>query len=47
MLNKKVGEKKFNLKVLIMKKYFHKKNNFYKKKSFIKKVKNNYSLKIL
>jgi len=24
MLNKKVGEKKFNLKVLIMKKYFHK-----------------------
>ena len=32
MLNKKVGEKKFNLKVLIMKKYFYKNifYNFYK-----------------
>ena len=32
MLNKKVGEKKFNLKVLIMKKYFHKKIIFIKRK---------------
>ena len=38
MLNKKVGEKNFNLKVLIMKKYFYKNYFFYKNKS-LKKLK--------